>query len=150
MDVLDFPIERTGPPAGRDAAGGGSGPVGRCRHERLAIGPLVADVCHEAGTVDWSEGDDPVDPAAAVARLFGDFDLRAAAPALHAPGSVVIVCTPATRTGGRTLEAVPSDRWLEAMPSLWMRAAGRSLLLSATDPLLSGRLLRRLGAAVSP
>lgn len=139
--MLDFPIERTGTRSDGDHS---------CRHERLAIGSLAAEICDETGTVAWSDGDGPVDPTVAVARLFGDFDLRAAAPALHAPGATVIVCTPATRTGARALQQVPSDRWVEAMPSLWMRAADRSLLLSPTEPLLSARLLRRLGAAVSP
>lgn len=141
MDVLDFPISRTG------TRGDGERP---CRHERRTIGSFEAEICEDTGAVAWSDGDGPVDPAVAVARLFGDFDLRAAAPALHAPGASVIVCTPATRAGTRALGLVPSDRWLEAMPSLWMREADGSLLLSPTDALLSDRLLRRLGAAINP
>ncbi len=80
-----------------------------------------------------------------MARLFGDFDLRSAAPVLHAPGPTVVVSTPASRRGSESLSRVPSDRWVQAMPSLWIRAAGPTLLLSPTDDGLTGRLLRRLG-----
>ncbi len=140
MDVLDFPIDRTGR---RDT---GHGPAaGSCRHARLQFGALVADTCEATGTMAWTDRSGPLDPAEAVARLFGDFDLRSAAPVLHAPGPILVVSTPASRRGRETLSTVPSDRWLQAMPSLWIRSAGSTLLLSPTDGGLTGRLLRRLG-----
>lgn len=140
MDVLDFPIDRTG------RLSPGHGPTaGSCRHDRLEIGGLVAETCQATGTMTWTDRSGPLDPAEAVARLFGDFDLHGAAPALHAPGPTVVVSTPASRRGRESLSAVPSDRWLQAMPSLWIRSAGPTLLLASTDDGLTGRLLRPLG-----
>lgn len=114
-----------------------------CHHRRYAIGPLEADVC-PGGGVAWIDGDEPLDPAVAMAHLFGQFPLAATVDALRAPGPTVFVYRPVGRRGRRTVGELPTE-WIEAAPGLWISGDGdRNLLMCPSDPVLAANLLRRL------
>jgi hypothetical protein len=124
MDTLDFPTS--------------------CRHELVSIGSLVLEICPTTSEAEWFEGDQATDPATALARLFGQFDLTAMAPGIRSPGPTVLVYRPTGRKGRTDMRALPQGRWIEAAPDLWITHDGESLLMSPADPTLARNLARDL------
>jgi hypothetical protein len=83
-----------------------------------------------------------MDPAEAMAALFGSFDLIGSIDALGAPSPEVLVYAPPSARKRRHLDVLPRRVWLEAAPHLWMSTDGDSLLLAVTQRLLFENLLR--------
>jgi len=149
MHVIDFPIERRRPSgstiAARDATVFRSDEPtpGTCLHERRRIGRLVLDLCPDSHEGSWlDDDDDPVDPAEALASLFGSFDLRAALPGVDAPGETVLVYQPDTRRGRTFMRGLPQHHWIQAAPRLWLTHDGENLVMSPEDRLLAENLTR--------
>lgn len=115
---------------------------GACEHHRIEVGPLEVEICPLDRSATWFDGADRVDPQAAMARIFGDFDLVAVLPGLRSPGRSVLVYRPPTRRHQGWMEQFPSLSWVEAVPGLWLTHDGSHLHLSSTDPLLESNLLR--------
>lgn len=153
MDIIDFPLERRRPAGNPLAIGGTTGArprrderesVTTCLHERLTVGVYLLDVCPGSGEAAWLDDGDVVDPAEALARLFGNFDLRTAMPGLDAPGDTVLVYSPDGRRGRAAMRSLPACRWIEGAPGLWLTHDGEHLLMSPVDRLLTENLIRDL------
>ncbi len=78
---------------------------------------------------------------AAMAILFGNFDLVGGLPSIGSPGDTVLVYAP-DRSGRARLGAFPTHRWLEGSPGLWFSHDGEHLLLSPSDPRIVDNLIR--------
>lgn len=144
MSVLDFP--RTGQTPGPPASTDDGAPIPTaCLHDRIAVGHLVMDWCPHTGEVLWLDGDEEVDPAVALAALFGGFDLRVALPGLDTPGDIVLVYVPDSRRGRQAMRSLPAARWVLAAPELWLAHDDLHLLMSPTNPALARNLARDLG-----
>lgn len=115
-----------------------------CMHERIDVGRLTLDLCPDSGEAVWLDAHEEVDPAEALARLFGNFDLCAALPALRAPGEVVLAYAPDGRRGRAAMRCLPAGRWIEGAPGLWLTHDGARLLMSPADRLLADNLMRDL------
>ncbi len=115
----------------------------RCDHQSRTVGELSVASCSACGQVEWWGADRPLDPAAGMTRLFGQFDLVGRLPGLRAPGPEVLVYRPPGRRDHTALSAFPQGHWVEAAPDLWLSHDGSHLLLSPTDPLLLENLDRR-------
>jgi hypothetical protein len=124
MDIVDFPTT--------------------CRHDRVDLGSVVVDICPVTSQAEWYDSDELVDPASALATLFGQFDLATAAPGLRSPGTMVLAYRPSGRRGRAAMRALPQGRWIEAAPDLWITHDGESLLMSPTDSVLARNLVRDL------
>lgn len=146
MDIVHFPIVA---PDHLSAADGPLTPPSSsrvaCLHDRIMMGGVVADVCPQTGTARWLDGaDHDLDPAVALARLFGSFDLVAALDGIGAPGPTVLAYRPDSRRGRAAMRALPLRRWIEAAPKLWVTHDGERLLMAPTDPVLADNLVRDL------
>jgi len=113
-----------------------------CEHKPVWVGRIAIAACDECGRVDWLSDTGPVDPAEALAALFGSFDLVGAVDALGAPSPEVLVYAPPSPRKRRNLDALPRRAWLKAGPHLWMSTDGEVLLLSTTRRLLFENLTR--------
>lgn len=113
-----------------------------CEHKPVWVGRVAVTACEDCGRVDWLSSQGPVDPAEAIAALFGTFDLVGSMEALGAPSSEVLVYAPPSQRKRRHLDALPRRAWLKAGPHLWMSTDGEVLLLSTTQPLLFENLTR--------
>lgn len=123
MDVLHFPTT--------------------CVHDRFVIGSYELDICPQTDEAGWRCDGDEVDPAVAMASLFGQFDLCSTLPAM-APAEIVFVYRPAGRRGRSTMRSLPLGRWFESAPGLWLSHDGDHLLLAPSDPLVAANLARHL------
>lgn len=115
---------------------------GTCEHSRIEVGPLEVEICPADQSLNWFDGTDRLDPQVAMARLFGEFNLMAVLPGLHSPGHTVLVYQPPSRRHLGWMLQLPSRRWVEAVPGLWLTHDGSNLHLSSTDPMLEANLLR--------
>ncbi len=113
-----------------------------CEHKPVWVGRVAVAACEDCGQVDWLSDHGPVDPAEAMAALFGSFDLVGSMEALGAPSPEVLVYRPPTARKRRHLDALPRRAWLKAGPHLWMSTDGEVLLLSTNQPLLYENLTR--------
>lgn len=113
-----------------------------CEHKPVWVGRVAVTACADCGQVDWLSRQGPIDPAEAMAALFGSFDLVGAMDALGAPSPQVLVYAPPSLRKKRHLEALPRRVWLKAAPHLWMSTDGDNLLLAVTRRLLFENLLR--------
>lgn len=104
--------------------------------------PVLLGSCTECGSVMWRDADDELDPAEAMERLFGTFELVSQMKAVRAPGTVVLAYRPPNRRAGTVLKALQRGRWFEGQPGLWMSTDGSLLLLSPSDPLFTANLTR--------
>ena len=129
MDLIDFPNRPGADP-------------GLCRHHEIDLGLLGAERCPLTNELRWTEGGEERDPAEALARLFGQFELRAVLDGLHAPGPSVFVYSPPNRPARSLMRRLPTGAWLAAAPGLWITQDGTSLLMSPDDPVLAANLAR--------
>lgn len=113
-----------------------------CEHKPVWVGRIAVAACEECGTVDWLCDGGAVDPAEAMAALFGSYDLAGSMEALGAPSPEVLVYTPPSSRKRRNLDALPRRAWLKAGPHLWMSTDGEVLLLATTQRLLFENLTR--------
>ena len=113
-----------------------------CRHTIVEVAGTGVSACPTCGSVEWWDAHRPLDPAEGMARLFGQFDLLGAVPAVRAPAMEVLVYRPPNRRARRALSVFPSGLWLEAHPGLWVTHDGDNLLLAAADPILARNLVR--------
>ncbi len=113
-----------------------------CEHKPVWVGRVAVAACEDCGRVDWFSDQGPVDPAEAIAALFGSFDLLGPLRALGSPSSRVLAYAPPSSRKRRHLDALPRYVWLKAGPHLWMSTDGEVLLLSTTQRLLFENLTR--------
>lgn len=150
MDVIDFPLDRRRSPGPTIAVTQAtvsdldSDARVTCMHERLRVGNFILDLCPDSSECIWFDGDELLDPAEALAVLFGSFDLRASIPGLDAPGEAVLVYQPDTRRGKYAMRSLPQHRWVQAAPRLWLTHDGERMLMSPVDRLLAENLTRDL------
>lgn len=113
-----------------------------CEHKPVWVGRIAVAACEACGSVDWLSDRGALDPAEALAALFGSYDLAGSMQALGAPAREVLVYVPPTARKRRNLDALPRQAWLKAGPHLWMSTDGEVLLLAPTRPLLFENLTR--------
>ncbi len=113
-----------------------------CEHKPVWVGRVAVAACEECGSVDWLSDRGAIDPAEAMAALFGSYDLAGSIEALGAPVREALVYVPPTARKRRNLDALPRRAWLKAGPQLWMSTDGEVLLLAPTQPLLFENLTR--------
>ena len=107
-----------------------------CQTKPEAVAGITVLACESCGNVDWLAGDDPIDPAQAMAALFGSFSLVGRLPAIGAPAEVVLAYRAPSSHKRRTLDALPRRAWLNVGPDLWLAHDGESLLLATPHRLL--------------
>lgn len=112
-----------------------------CDHRLRSHGRTGVIACGECGTVAWFGAHGPLDPAEAVAALFGSFDLLGRLPAVGAPSEVVLAYRPGIGRKG-ALSVLPPSVWLQAGPRLWLSTDGELLLVSTPDSLMIENLTR--------
>lgn len=106
------------------------------------MGAVGVAACAECGQVEWVSRRGPLDPAEAMASLFGGFRLIGPVPALWPPAPWVLAYSPPSKTARANLAAVPERVWLAAAPRLWMSHGDGVLLLATDDRLLFENLAR--------
>ncbi len=150
MDVLDFPSARrsTGwPNAASETAILDFDRRARntCMHERIDVAGLTLDLCPDTAEAHWMSNDsESLEPAEALAVLFGSFDLKASLAGLDAPGAAVLIYRPDSRRGKQAMRSLPYRRWIHAAPGLWLTHDGEHLLMSPEDALLAENLSKDL------
>jgi hypothetical protein len=113
-----------------------------CEHRPVWVGRIAVAACEDCGQVDWLSNEGPIDPAEAMAALFGSYDLIGPLDALGAPAPQVLIYAPPSGRKRRNLDALPKRVWLKAGPRLWMSHDGEHLLLATTERLLFENLTR--------
>lgn len=113
-----------------------------CEHKPVWVGRIAVAACDECGRVDWFSNEGPVDPAEAMAALFGSYDLMGTLDALGAPAREVLAYSAPSALKRRNLDALPRRVWLKAAPHLWMSTDGVTLLLAPTRRLMYDNLIR--------
>jgi len=113
-----------------------------CEHKPIWVGRIAVSACVDCEEIEWFSSDGPVDPAEAIAALFGNYDLMGPLDALGAPTSRVLAYAPPSSRKRKNLEALPRRVWLQAAPRLWMSHDGVVLLLATTQPMLFENLTR--------
>jgi hypothetical protein len=113
-----------------------------CEHKPVWADDVAVAACAGCARIDWFSRTGPIDPAQAIAALFGSYDLVGPLDALGAPSPLVLAYKPPSARKARHLRALPSHVWLKAGPFLWMAHDGDVLLLSVTEPLLYENLTR--------
>lgn len=106
-----------------------------CQHDPMWVGRIAVTACADCTRVDWLSDQGAVDPAEAMAALFGSYDLVGSMEALGAPTPEVLVYCPPSARKQRHLRALPTRVWLKAAPHLWMSTDGEVLLLAPTQRL---------------
>lgn len=113
-----------------------------CEHKLVWVGHIAVAACADCGQIDWLSHDGPVDPAEAMAAVFGTFDLLGPLDALGAPAPRVLAYAPPTTGKRKHLAALPPHVWLKAGPHLWVSHDGGVLLLATTQRLLFENITR--------
>jgi hypothetical protein len=145
MDILDFPTGASPERSPTRIGGHRPDPVpGSCVHERAMVGRLEVEICSR-GDLAWYDRGEEIDPAVAMAHLFGQFDLVSSFDGLRTPGPTVFVYRPDGRRGRQAMRDLPAARWLQAAPELWITRDEHHLLLCPSDPVLAANLLSRSG-----
>lgn len=116
-------------------------PSDACNHELATHGRYGVIACPACGLVEWFGPQGPVDPAEAMAALFGSFDLIATVPSVGAPAPSVLAYRPGPNRR-RALGILPRHCWLAAGYRLWLATDGAVLLLATTDELMIHNLTR--------
>lgn len=115
---------------------------GWCDHKPVWVGRVAVAACEHCGEVDWLSDSGSLDPAEAMAALFGSYDLIGPIDAIGAPAPFVLAYAPPTPRKRNGLDAFPSQVWLKAGPQLWMCHDTEHLLLSTPRRLLFENLTR--------
>jgi hypothetical protein len=113
-----------------------------CDHKPVWVGRVAVAACENCGRIDWLSNDGSIDPAEAMAALFGSYDLIGPMDALGAPAPQVLVYAPPSGRKRKNLDVLPKRVWLKAGPRLWMSHDGEVLLLATTQRLLFENLTR--------
>lgn len=113
-----------------------------CQKARAEAAGVTVLACESCGYVDWLAGDDSLDPARALAALFGSFSLVGRMPAIGAPAEVVLAYRASSSHKRRTLDTLPRRVWLSVAPDLWLAHDGETLLLATPHRLLLENLTR--------
>jgi hypothetical protein len=116
-------------------------PPNPCDHRLRTWGHTGVIACPDCGLVEWFGTRGPIDPAEAMAALFGTFDLIGPMPAIGAPADQVLAYRP-TRGKGGALSVLPTECWLRAGPDLWLATDGSILLLASPNELMVDNLTR--------
>jgi hypothetical protein len=115
---------------------------GMCEHKPVWVGRVAVAACGVCGEVDWLSESGSVDPAEAMAALFGSYDLIGPLDAVRAPAPFVLAYAPPSSPKRKSLDALPPHVWLKAGPQLWMCHDKEHLLLSTPRRLLFENLTR--------
>jgi hypothetical protein len=113
-----------------------------CDHKPVWVGRVAVSACADCGEVEWFSDSGPIDPAEAMAQLFGSYDLIGALDALGSPAPRVLAYSPPTARKRRNLDALPEKAWLRTGPDLWLSHDGEVLLLATNHQLLFENLTR--------
>ena len=113
-----------------------------CEHKPVWVDRIAVSACDDCRKVEWFSDEGPIEPAEAIAALYGSFDLLGPLQALGAPSPEILVYTPPSGRKRRHLDVLPRRTWLEAGPDLWMSTDGEVLLLATTHRLLFENLTR--------
>ncbi len=113
-----------------------------CEHKPVWVGRVAVSACADCGRVEWFSTSGPIDPAEAMAVLFGSFEMVGPLDALGAPAPRVLAYRPPSGRKRSNLDAIPRRVWLKAGPHLWMSHDGETLLLAPTRPLVFDNLSR--------
>jgi hypothetical protein len=113
-----------------------------CRHLPVEVAGLSVVACAECGTVQWFGRSGPLDPAEAMNRVFGQYDLVGRLPSLRGPADWVLVYRPPGRRLRSHLSAFQPGVWFRVDDELWLCHDGEMLLLAPSDPLLAANLTR--------
>lgn len=113
-----------------------------CDHKPVWIDRIALAGCARCRRVDWLSEDGPLDPAEAMAAVFGSYDLIGPLDALGAPAPKILVYRPPSRGKRRHLDALPRRVWMKAGPHLWLSHDGEHLLLATTRKLLFDNVTR--------
>jgi hypothetical protein len=113
-----------------------------CRHLPVEVAGLSVVACAECGTVQWFGPSGPLDPAEAMTRVFGQYDLVGRLPSLRGPADWVLVYRPPGRRMRSYLAAFQPGVWFRVDDELWLCHDGEMLLLAPSDPLLAANLAR--------
>ena len=113
-----------------------------CEHNPVWVGNIAVSACADCGQVEWFSDAGPIDPAEAMARLFGSYDLIGPLDAMGAPARSVLAYSPPSARKRKNLRALPEKVWLKASPHLWLSHDGAVLLLATDQQLLFENLTR--------
>lgn len=113
-----------------------------CEHLPVWVGKIAVAACADCGTIEWLSSTGPVDPAEAMAALFGSYDLIGPVDAVGGPTRKVLAYRAPGARKRANLGAVPGGVWLKAGPHLWMSHDGEVLLLAPTRRLEFANLTR--------
>lgn len=113
-----------------------------CEHKPVWVGRVAVTACGDCGEVDWLSESGAMDPAEAMAALFGSYDLIGPLDAVAAPAPYVLAYAPPSARKRRNLDALPPNVWLKAGPQLWMCHDTEHLLLSTPRLLLFENVTR--------
>jgi hypothetical protein len=113
-----------------------------CEHKPVWMGRIAVTACADCGRVEWMSSTGPVDPAEAMAALFGSYELMGPLDALGAPSPEVLAYRPPSSRKRANLGAFPPKAWLKVGPHLWMSHDGEVLLLAPTRRLVFDNLMR--------
>ena len=116
--------------------------LGKCEHKPVWVGEIAIASCGECERVDWFSNAGPIDPAEAMATLFGSYDLLGPLDALGSPAPQVLAYAPPNSRMRKNLEVLPKYVWLKAGYNIWMSHDGDVLLLATNQPLLFANLTR--------
>ena len=114
-----------------------------CEHKPVWVGRIAVASCADCRHIDWFSDEGPVDPAEAIAALFGSYDLLGPLDALASPAPYVLAYAPPSGKKRKNLDALPKRVWLKAGPQLWMSHDGEVLLLATDRQLMFENLTRR-------
>lgn len=117
--------------------------MSQCDHRPVRIGRIDVAACPACAVVEWNSIVGPVDPAEAVAALFGNYEMIGQLDALGSPAPRVIAYRPPNGKRRAHLDAFPMNVWLYAGAELWMSHDGSTLLLAPTRQLIFENLTRR-------
>jgi hypothetical protein len=113
-----------------------------CEHKPVWVGQIAVSACADCGEVEWLSDTGPIDPAEAMAALFGSYDLIGPLDALGSPAPAVLAYSPPSGRKRKNLEALPEKVWLKAGPNLWLSHDSEVLLLATNQQLLFENLTR--------
>src|SRR5680860_572313 len=106
-----------------------------CDHALRSHGRYGLVACAICDISEWFGPDGPVDPAEAMAGLFGSFSLIDQIIAIGAPASSVLAYKP-PRTKRAALSVLPLREWVASSPDLWISTDGELLLLATSNQLM--------------
>jgi hypothetical protein len=113
-----------------------------CEHMPVWIGRVAVVACADCGDVQWLSDSGPMDPAEAMAYLFGSYDLIGKMEVLGGPTETTLAYSPPSAKKRKHLDALPRRVWLKAGPRLWLSHDGEVLLLATDHQLLIDNLTR--------